>query len=86
MHAITVYLALIRASIRSQARYKLSLAFEEQAKPERAEAVVCAVPAQGLLPLLPEEWRGRAPFARRKPPAESAPTRFPLRVEGGSGR
>jgi squalene-associated FAD-dependent desaturase len=53
----------VRYAQRARERRDLQAGREPVAAHETADAVVCAVPAHALRPLLPESWRGRAPFA-----------------------
>jgi squalene-associated FAD-dependent desaturase len=53
----------VRYAQRAQQRQDVQDGREPVSVHEPAEAVVCAVPAHGVLPLLPEDWRGRPPFA-----------------------
>jgi squalene-associated FAD-dependent desaturase len=48
---------------RAGAREDVAAGRPAEARLERADAVVSAVPAHALRSLLPEEWRARAPFA-----------------------
>lgn len=53
----------VRYAQRARDRRDLQAGREPDSVTEPADAVVCAVPAPALVPLLPEEWRGRPPFA-----------------------
>lgn len=53
----------VHYSQRAEARRDVQAGREPEPGLAPADAVVCAVPAQALSPLLPEEWRDRPPFA-----------------------
>jgi squalene-associated FAD-dependent desaturase len=53
----------VRYAHRSQDRRDVQAGRAPEPAREPATAVVCAVPAHALPPLLPEEWRERPPFA-----------------------
>jgi squalene-associated FAD-dependent desaturase len=53
----------VRYAQRAQEREELRAGRGPVPRVEPAEAVISAVPAPALLALLPEEWRGRPPFA-----------------------
>ncbi len=52
----------VRCAARPRERAAIASGAPAEAVVERAEAVVSAVPAHALLPLLPGEWRERRPF------------------------
>jgi hydroxysqualene dehydroxylase len=52
----------VRCTARPRERASIAAGVPAQPLDERADAVVSAVPAHALLPLLPAEWRERAPF------------------------
>ena len=53
----------VRYAQRAEDRRDVQAGREPEPGVAPADAVVCAVPAHALSPLLPEEWRGRPPFA-----------------------
>ena len=57
------HVSAVRYAQRARDRRDVQAGREPEPDLEAAEAVVCAVPAHALLPLLPGEWSGRPPFA-----------------------
>ncbi|MGD8894549.1 MAG: hydroxysqualene dehydroxylase HpnE [Acidobacteriota bacterium] len=53
----------VRYAHRARQREELQTGRVPEPRLEPAEAVVSAIPAHALIPLLPEEWRGRPTFA-----------------------
>jgi zeta-carotene desaturase len=53
----------VRYAQRAPGREEIQAAWGPEPRVEPAEAVVSAIPAHALPPLLPEEWRGQAPFS-----------------------
>jgi squalene-associated FAD-dependent desaturase len=53
----------VRYAQRAEDRRDVQAGRGPEPRREPAEAVVCTVPAHALTPLLPEDWRGRPPFA-----------------------
>jgi zeta-carotene desaturase len=52
----------VRYAQRAETREEVAAGRAPEARVEPGDAVVSAVPAHALAPLLPEEWRGRPPF------------------------